>query len=148
MLDRTVQWDQRIADVGAGSGILSIAAARLGAREVRAFEVDSMACETARENVKKNGVAGVVVVEEYQVRSHERLPGAPFHGLVANLQTHLIIPLFSVFRSSLAPGGWIILSGIFLEEEERLVPAAARHGFSLRGWEKEEGWRTGLFTAP
>ncbi|MGD2120316.1 MAG: 50S ribosomal protein L11 methyltransferase [Gemmatimonadota bacterium] len=148
MLDRTIHPGDRVADVGAGSGILAIAAARLGAEEVRAFEMDAMACETARENVKRNAVEGRVVVEELQVGERGPLPGAPFHGLVGNLQTHLILPLLPGFRSSLAQGGWAVLSGIFMDEEETLVPAAAAQGFFLQQWEKEEGWWTGLFNVP
>jgi ribosomal protein L11 methyltransferase len=145
MLDVVVQNGDRIADVGAGSGILSIAAARLGAKEVRAFEMDPMACETAAANIERNGVHGKVMVEEVFVGGGGTLPGAPFDGLVANLQTHLILPLLSVFRASLAPEGWVILSGVFTEEDEKLIPAASRHGLSLERHEKEDGWWTGLF---
>ena len=56
LLDSKVTAGSRIADVGAGSGILSSAAARLGAREVLALEMDGLACETALENVSRNGV--------------------------------------------------------------------------------------------
>ncbi len=145
MLDQMVRSGDRIADVGAGSGILSVAAAHLGAKEIRAFEMDPMACETAAENVKRNGVYGRVLVEEAAVGGGETLPGAPFDGLVANLQTHLILPLLSVFRASLASQGWVILSGVFMEEDEELLPATSRHGLILERHEKEEGWWTGLF---
>jgi ribosomal protein L11 methyltransferase len=148
MLDGIVEDGDSLADVGAGSGILSIAAARMGARGVRAFEMDPMACETARENVRRNGVEGRVVVAETLVGGGGSLPGAPFDGLVANLQTHLILPLLPAFRSSLVPGGWAILSGVFMDDEEELVPAASRHGLRLRRDDKEEGWWTGLFTGP
>ena len=146
ILDGAVGQGDRIADVGAGSGILSIAAARLGAHEVRAMEVDAMACETARENVERNGVLGRVFVEEVKVKAGESLPGAPFDGIVANLQTHLVLPLLPVLRSSLVPGGWIIVSGVFLNEEEILVPTVSRHDLTLQKAEKEDDWWTGLFT--
>jgi len=145
VLDQTVRGGDRIADVGAGSGILSIAAARLGAREVRAFEMDGMACETARENVKRNGVEDRVTVTEATVGEGGPLPGGPFDGIVANLQTHLILPLLPILRESLSPGAWVILSGVYLDEDETLLPQASCHGLRLERHERQSGWWTGLF---
>lgn len=145
MLDRTVHPGTRLADVGAGSGILSIAAAGLGAREIWAFESDPMACETAVENVERNGAGGRVVVEAGVVDAGGPLTGAPFDGLVANMQTHLILPLLPLFSESTSPEGWIILSGVYLDEDATLLPAASRLGLSLEEREREDGWWTGLF---
>jgi len=145
LLDSKVTAGSRIADVGAGSGILSIAAARFGAREVLALEMDGLACETAIENVCRNGVKDRVKVLQAQVESGALLPDAPFDGIVANLQSHLLLPLLSAFRESLAPGGWIVLSGILVEERNEILSAASAEGFIFLGDDEEDGWWTGVF---
>lgn len=145
LLDGRVTAGSSIADVGAGSGILSIAAALLGASEVLALEMDGMACETAAENVQRNGVVDRVTVMEAQVAPGSSLPGTPFDGIVANLQSHLLIPLLSTFRTNLAPEGWLILSGVLLEERDRMLWAASQKGFVFSVGDEEDGWWTGAF---
>ncbi len=70
-----------------------------GPAEVLALEVDGIACETALENVARNGVEDRVTVLEVQVEGGVPLPDAPFDGIVANLQSHLLLPLLSGFQS-------------------------------------------------
>ncbi|MFH1762939.1 MAG: 50S ribosomal protein L11 methyltransferase [Gemmatimonadota bacterium] len=145
LLDSRVSAGSRIADVGAGSGILSIAAAHLGAGEVLALEVDGIACETALENVSRNGVEDRVKVLEVQVEGGTPLSDAPFDGIVANLQSHLLRPLLSTFRVSLLPEGWLVMSGILLEERDEILSAASAEGFILHEGDEEDGWWTGAF---
>jgi ribosomal protein L11 methyltransferase len=146
LLDSRVAAGSRIADVGSGSGILSIAAARLGAREVLSLDMDGLACETAIENVSRNGVEDRVKVLEAQVEGGTPLPDAPFDGVVANLQSHLLLPLFSAFRESLAPGGWLIVSGILVGERDEVLSAASAKGFTFVEDDEEDGWWTGVFS--
>lgn len=146
-LDALVGPDSRIADVGAGSGILSIGAALLGASRVLALEVDPMACETARENVIRNGVQDQVVVVQALVEGGTPLPSSPFDGIVANLQTHLLLPLLGSFHASLSGEGWLVGSGILVEEADGVREAATEAGFRYLRGEEEEGWWTGVFRA-
>ncbi len=145
LLDGRVTSGSRVADVGAGSGILSIAAAHLGAVEVLALETDGMACETALENVLRNGVGDRVQVLEALVTAGPPLPGTPLNGIVANLQSHLLLPLLSTFRASLTPEGWLIVSGVLLEERDRMMAAASRAGFAFSEGDEEDGWWAGAF---
>jgi len=144
-LDALVRSGCRVADVGAGSGILSIASALLGAAEVLALEVDPMACETAAANLAINGVGHRVRIACARVEGPGPLPGAPYDGIAANLQTHLLLPLLSTFRLSLAAGGWAILSGVLLEERDLLLASAVAAGFVLLREDVEDGWWTGAF---
>jgi ribosomal protein L11 methyltransferase len=146
-LDSMVDPGSRIADVGSGSGILSIGAALLGARRILALEVDPMACETARENVVRNEVQDQVVVVQALVEGGAPIPSSPFDGIVANLQTHLLLPLLGSFHDSLSHEGWLIGSGILLEEANTVREAATRAGFRYLRGEEEEGWWTGIFRA-
>ncbi len=136
----------RVADVGAGSGILSIAAALLGAREVVALEMDELACDVATQNASLNRVSDRVRVIRSQVGEASPLPEPAFDGIVANLQTALLLPLLGLFHQSLRDKGWMVLSGI--QQTERSQILSATDGlFLLDDEEREDGWWAGSFTA-
>lgn len=166
LLERLVQPGQRVADIGAGSGILSIAAARLGAGRVVALERDPLACDTARKNVVANGVTDRVEVRQVDVESGDlrRLagldaPGRPppktrregdapvspagQDGIVANLETAIILRLLPGFRDALAPGGWLVLSGLPADEPRHVRGAAGALGLELWDELHVDGWWAG-----
>lgn len=145
VLDGLVRKGDRLADVGAGSGILSIAAAHLGAAEVLALEMDAMSCETALENVARNGVQNRVEIRQATVEGDTLLPGSPYHGIVANLQSHIILPILSTLMESLHPEGWLILSGILVEQHEGILEAVQAGGLTHLGEDREGDWWTGVF---
>jgi ribosomal protein L11 methyltransferase len=145
LMDTRVGQGDRIADVGSGSGILSIAAAHLGAREVLAVEGDPLACEAARENLAANGVQGRVRILEEEFRGLAPLPGGPYRGIVSNIQYSILLPLLPAFRDSLEEGGWVILSGIQTEEQDDVVSGAAARSLLLEEEDREEGWWSGSF---
>lgn len=148
LLDGRVGEGDRIADVGSGSGILSIAAAALGARQVVAVEEDPMACEAAMENLVANGVRDRVRILVERIEATGPLPEAPFQGIVANIQRAILEPLLPIFCRSLAAGGWIILSGILQEEREELLAAAGAQGLLLEEEDREDTWWSGAFRYP
>jgi ribosomal protein L11 methyltransferase len=145
LLDSRVREGDRIADVGSGSGILAIAAARLGAREVLAVEGDPLACDVARENLMANEVQGKVRVVQEEYRGREPLPGERYQGIVANIQSSVILPLLPAFRDSLVEGGWVILGGILEEERRSVLSVTAGHGLDLEEEDPEGEWWTGAF---
>lgn len=145
LLDGRVRKGDRVADIGSGSGILSIAAVHLGAKEVLAVEMDPMACDAARENLLANGVEDRVRILVEEIRGDSPLPHAPFQGIVANIQRFILVPLLPAFRASLAPGGWLILSGILLEEREGLLDSTTYQGLSLEEEDQEGEWWSGVF---
>jgi ribosomal protein L11 methyltransferase len=143
LLEKLVRPGTRIADVGAGSGILSIAAVRLGARRALALEADPHACDTARRNVETNGVAGRVELRRREVGPGDLARMRFFDGIVANLESALISRLLPDMARALAPAGWLILSGVPQAESAAVLGRARAHGLELRGEEIEEGWWTG-----
>lgn len=147
-LDRLVTPGDRLADVGSGSGILAIAAVQLGAEHVLAIEMDSMSCETARENLVRNGTDAQVTVLEAEVHGDRALPEAPFDGIVANLQSHLVQPLLRSLAESLRPDGWLVVSGILTEQAGEVEGAAIDHGFLPEATDVEDGWWTAVFRLP
>ena len=145
LLDSRVVPGSRVGDMGAGSGILSIAAALLGATQVVAVELDPWAVFAARENVEANGVGGQVDVRVGAV-GPTFLPGeAPFHGIVANIEAGILLPLLSGLKGGIEPGGWIILSGILEGEAAQVVEAMGSLGLELEEEDREEAWWSGAF---
>ena len=127
-----------VLDVGAGTGILAIAAARLGARQVIALDTDPEATEAAKQNLVLNGLEGLVEVRQGGPEVLEA--GSQFDLIVANLDTRTLRLLLDILRDRLAPGGQLIASGIPDEDEERVTEtaqAARLHAISRRS---EEGW--------
>ncbi len=145
LLDRFLSPGQEIADVGSGSGILSIAAARLGARSVVALEVDPMACEAARENLQANGAARQVSLRVEALEPGGVIRAEPLHGIVANIQTSVLGPLLPTFRENLVLEGWLILSGILREERDTFLPRVESSAFRLEAEDAEELWWTAAF---
>ncbi|MBW2185255.1 MAG: 50S ribosomal protein L11 methyltransferase [Deltaproteobacteria bacterium] len=109
----------RVLDVGTGSGILAIAAAALGASEIIACDIDSDACETARDNIAQNGLSAAIEVTDTLL---EQLPDN-FDVILANILAEENIRLAQPLVDRLAPRGTLILSGI-LDEKVALVTEA------------------------
>jgi precorrin-6B methylase 2 len=123
VLARRVQPGDRVVDVGAGSGILSVAAARLGAGKVLAVEMDPAGRPEIEANAALNGVA-----DRVEARLHRATPEAPgfggeWNGIVANLEGPILRPLLPALVRRLAPGGWLLVSGLLAPEAEALLSA-------------------------
>ncbi len=111
-LENLVQPGQDVLDLGSGSGILSIAAAKLGARRVLALDIDSIAAQATQENAEANGVAGKIVAEQ---GSLESVLGSArrFDLLLVNILARIIIEMTERgLGAVLRPGGKAIFSGI------------------------------------
>ncbi len=146
----------RIVDIGAGSGILSIAAALLGAGRVLALEADALACAVARENARASGVPRRVEVLERRVTAGDlgrlgRLTGwarrAPFDLVLANLDAAMVLSLLPGLPRLLRAGGSIVLSGVLRMERDAVLAAAVAAGLAVAREERDGGWWTGRLTA-
>lgn len=142
LMQQILHAGDRVLDVGAGSAILAIAAALLGAKSVVAAEYDGDAVPNAAENIARNGVADRVTLIQTMV-DHAFLaargPGA-FDGIVANVLSSVLQPLLPGFHDILVPHGWAILSGILVEEAAGMRSAAAAAGFVVAGEDEEAEW--------
>ncbi len=147
LLDPRVRAGDRVADVGAGSGILAIAAALLGAERVLALELDPWSCAAARENVLRNRVADRVEVREEAVGPRFLPAEAPFDGIVANLESGILGPLLPGFRAGIRDGGWLIVSGILEDESLSVERLCFDAGFRRETIDREGGWWTAAFLA-
>ncbi|MCL2591446.1 MAG: 50S ribosomal protein L11 methyltransferase [Betaproteobacteria bacterium] len=139
-LCKTVQPGMSMLDFGCGSGILAIAAARLGAARSLGVDIDGRAVEAARENAARNGVSGIMRVQ------HSSAPlEATFDLVVANILTNPLCVLAPAIAARVAPGGRVALSGILEQQAAQVIDAWAtwislKVGDAREGWVRLEGW--------
>jgi ribosomal protein L11 methyltransferase len=133
----------RVLDVGCGSGILSIAAALLGASEVLGVDTDPVAVDATAANARRNRVAGVVAAR----RGSIPVPEPPFDLVLANLIASLLVSLAAELYRSTRPGtgtagtgGRLLASGIFADREPEVRRALVAAGFRITGRSGETDW--------
>jgi ribosomal protein L11 methyltransferase len=119
LLQNVVRSGDVVAYLGAGSAVLAIAAARLGAARVAAIELDPDAIGNATENVARNGVTDRVTVIEGDATALLPLV-APVGVITANIISSVLIELLPAMRGALAPDGHAILSGILAVERDAM----------------------------
>lgn len=142
---RPVGNGRSLLDIGTGSGILAIAAARLGYAPVEAFDFDPEAVTVAVENAGLNGVGDRV---RPAVRDLRRLPPTPrrrFDVVCANLLADLLLAQPGRIVSRVAPGGTLVLAGILATEFTRVADAYAALGWRLTAGRTVREWRSGAF---
>ena len=126
-----------LLDVGTGSGILAIAAARLGARDILAVDIDPDAVRVAKENVAHNGLE-----DRIQVQQGDLLQGLSrsFDFAVANILAPVICMLAEPLKKHLTPGGRFICSGIIAEAEEEVRAALISAGYAIDEVRHQKDW--------
>lgn len=136
-LEELVQPGMTVLDLGTGSGILAIAAARLGAGRVLAVDNDSIAVKTAKENVVTNDVQGTVCVVHGSLAEVKE----SYDLVVANILAAVIVEMA---REGLAkrirPGGTLIATGILDGQETQVIEALEREGLALGEQRRVEDW--------
>jgi ribosomal protein L11 methyltransferase len=130
-----------VLDVGTGSGILAVAAARLGASHVLALDIDPLAARVAGENIALNQVESIVHVvvgtlEMADLRSHQ--PAADL--VLANILAETIIELVPALADSLSQQGMLVASGIIADRAEAVVTSLRQNGLSLAERRSQEDW--------
>jgi ribosomal protein L11 methyltransferase len=137
---------QRILDVGTGSGILSIAAARLGAQSIYALDTDPVAVETAMKNAAINHVESTMNVERGSI---DATRDANMYDVVfANLLAEIVIELAPAIGASLRAGGVVIASGILDFKADWVAEALVQAGLTIVEKKTEEDWATLVATLP
>ena len=139
-LERHLTPAMRILDVGTGSGILAIVAARLGAGLVLALDIDAIAVEAARANVTANKVGHIVSVEPGSWPTLEP-QGPAFDLVLVNILAETIVELLNEgLVRCLTEAGLIVVSGIIESQEAMVVEALSAHGIDIVERLQEKDW--------
>ncbi len=139
LMDGIIRPGDVVADLGAGSAALAIAAAKLGARHAIAIEMDTEAISNAEENVVANGVSDRVTVFEGEAEIFLPIV-APVRVILANIISSVLAELLPTIRDSLTDGGVAILSGILGEERERMIGLLTASGWTIDAEDAEDIW--------
>jgi ribosomal protein L11 methyltransferase len=135
-LEDYLQPGMRVADIGTGSGILAIAAAKLGASAVTATDIDPLAVKIASENIVVNGVS---------VTTQEPLPTGTYDLVVANILADVIIGMADTLAELVAPDGLLIASGIIDTRETDVRFAVEAAGFAPLETRRQTEWVALIF---
>ena len=136
LADRGAFSGARVLDVGCGSGILAIAAAKLGALEVSGVDTDPIAIEATIANARRNRVARRVHARQGSIPTGQ----GPFGVVLANLIASLLVELANPLHDELIPGGVLLASGIFVDREGDVRAALASAGLKVTGRAAEGDW--------
>jgi ribosomal protein L11 methyltransferase len=139
-----------VIDIGCGSGILSIAAVKLGAKRVLGVDIDVQSVTNARENAKRNGIGEEFFVAQASVKEvlEGTYPLSRGDLVVANILATIIVRLFDDGLAELVkPAGWLILSGILQEQMQQIVDIAQAQRLVLKEQEQMGDWVALAFCA-
>jgi ribosomal protein L11 methyltransferase len=137
-LERQPVRDARVLDVGTGSGILAIAAAKHGAAQVYGIDTDPVAVAAARENVAAEGLEAVVSVTEGSLPLPD--PSPAYDIVVANITAHTLTQLAAELRAALAPGGRLLACGIIDQKVDEVLTAFAAAGLAVQHRQESGDW--------
>ncbi|MDQ3655584.1 MAG: 50S ribosomal protein L11 methyltransferase [Chloroflexota bacterium] len=138
-VEQVVKQGDRVFDVGTGSGILAIAALKLGAVLADCVDVETVAVRATKENAERNGVSGMMAVELGSAG-----PGEPFQGeydvVLANIIARILIALSEALVRATKRGGHLVLAGIIESREAEVVDAFQAHGATVVTRRQMDDW--------
>jgi ribosomal protein L11 methyltransferase len=131
---------RRVLDIGCGSGILCIYAAKRGACEAIGYDIDPLAVENSAENFELNGVESVCralpgTIDDVQDRQ-------PYDVIVVNIFKSAVVAMIGALKGRLAPGGTMILSGLLSQDCGKVETTLVQHGFDSFEIRDDNGWLT------
>ena len=134
-LDSHVLAHQSVLDYGCGTGILAIAAKKLGADNVLGTDIDPQAVEAAIENARANEAAARFVLPD-------EMPEGCFDIVVANILSNPLKLLAPALLSRVAPEGYLVLSGVLARQAQEVIDVYREHDpqVKLSVWKEEDGW--------
>ena len=147
LLEATILPGMDVLDVGCGSGILSIAAAKLGAKSVLGIEIDSVAVRVAKQNVRDNGVGFLVQITNGSL-PHSDVRASSYDIAVANISAKVVSDTAGELVRTVRTGGRIIASGILTEKKDAIVEALTLAGGLLEQTVVDGDWVTLVASVP
>lgn len=149
-LEEIIKGGERVLDMGTGSGILTIASLKLGAKSAVAVDIDEVAARIAGENMLQNNFGeDSVKVYDGDILANKRLydeVGGGYDVICANIVAGIIILMADMFYEKLAPSGRLIASGIITEREDEVRLALEKAGFKTLSAKSEDDWSVIVLT--
>ena len=139
LLEKYIKNGQRVLDVGCGSGIRAICAAKLGADECKAYDIDPVAVKVARENVKDSGLTNVTCDTSDLLRGVDKSGGA-YDVICANIVADIIIRMTPDVGQFMHESSVILASGIISERANDVISCFEQYGFRIVEKAEENGW--------
>jgi ribosomal protein L11 methyltransferase len=145
-MEKVLKPGERVLDVGTGSGILALFAAKLGAKEVLALDIDRIAVKVARENVARNGLKGKVKVRWGTIIRTEEAPLVdasalkPFGLVLVNITAPVIKSMAKELAAVTAPEGLVIASGLIQNQKEETAKALSTWGLEVQEEISSQEW--------
>ena len=137
LLDGEIE-GKRVLDMGSGTGVLAIVAAKLGASNVLAVEIDDMAEESVRENIELNGVTEKI---ESICGDARVIDGREFDIVLANINRNILLADMEAYVATMPNGGKLVMSGFLAEDVEILKEKAQSLGYSLTRHRTNDVWQ-------
>ncbi len=133
---------KRVLDMGCGTAILAIMAAKLGAAEIVAVDIEDWTVENARENAAHNNYPGI----EVRLGGAETITGdAPYDIVLANINRNVLLADMPAYSAVLKPQGWLLLSGFYTEDLNSLQERASELGLHYVSHRVKNNWVSSIF---
>lgn len=134
--------DKHVLDMGCGTGILAILAAKLGAAEILAIDYDPVCYESAIENAQLNGISNIKAV----CGSKEAIPDGPYDTILANINRNILLDQMQRYGEVLKPGGEIYFSGFYETPDlDIIINEALKYGLIYIIHKKDKEWVAAKF---
>ena len=145
-LENLITSKTKVLDVGCGSGILSIAAAKLGAEAVFGIEIDSTAHKVATQNVEENGVSHIVKTA-IGTLPNNRIQPKSYDIVIANITASVLIEIAPNLIKAMRPDGKVIASGILAERKHSVEKKLVSSGVNIDHYVIDGDWVTLIASA-
>ena len=145
LMQGEISGGERVLDMGTGSGILSIAAVKLGAASAAAYDIDPVAVKVARENARDGGCDNITVGVSDLLRGVD-LSGGKYDICLANIVADIILRMLPDIHGYVKSEGKIILSGIIAPRADEIREALGKYGYRIIKEENENDWLAMLVT--
>ena len=139
LMQNEISGGERVLDMGTGSGILSIAAVKLGAKSAAAYDIDPVAVKVARENARDGGCSNITVGVSDLLKGVD-LSGGKYDVCLANIVADIILRMLPDIHDYVKADGKIILSGIIAPRADEVREALKKYGYSIIKEENENDW--------